>query len=278
MTHSDDAQGGEGPERGPRVIVLAGSNGAGKSTSARTVLAERLGLTTFDNADVIAQGLAGFDPASAALEASRIMLERLRALAERRADFAFETTLAARSYAPWLTELRAGGYTVDLVYFWLASAGLAVARVAERVRTGGHDVPEATVQQRYMRSVRNFFTLYRPAVDRWQFFDNSGSGAPQLNSTRGQVRTSGRVQRESPGPDQGASPMSEPARASLAERMADPRWAEAAVRRAVREAVLTHAKLGHPVATWRDGRVVWLQPAEVLAALAAEAPVPPLGE
>jgi predicted ABC-type ATPase len=82
--------------------------------------------------------------------------------------------------AAWLAELREGGYKVDLVYFWLASADLAVARVAERVRTGGHDVPEATVRQRYARSVRNFFTLYRPVVDRRQFFDNSGTGGPQL--------------------------------------------------------------------------------------------------
>lgn len=177
---SDAAQGGGGPERGPCVIVLAGPNGAGKSTSARTLLAESLGLMTFVNADVIAQGLAGFDPDSAALEASRIMLERLRALAAQRADFAFETTLAARSYAPWLMELRDGGYRADLVYFWLASADLAVARVAERVRSGGHNVPEATVRQRYVRSVRNFFTLYGPAVGRWQFYDNSGTGGPQL--------------------------------------------------------------------------------------------------
>jgi predicted ABC-type ATPase len=180
MTLSDDAQGSGGVERVPRVIVLGGPNGAGKSTSARTTLAEALGLLTFVNADVIAQGLAGFDPDSAAVEASRIMLERLHTLAEQRADFAFETTLAARSYAAWLAELRKGGYRVDLVYFWLTSADLAVARVAGRVHTGGHNVPEATIRQRYVRSVRNFFTLYRPAVDRWQFYDNTGTGGPQL--------------------------------------------------------------------------------------------------
>jgi predicted ABC-type ATPase len=143
------------------------------------MLAEALGLLTFVNADVIAQGLAGFDPDSAALEASRIMLERLRTLAEQRADFAFETTLAARSYAAWLAELREDGYRVGLVYFWLASADLAVARVAERVRTGGHSVPEATVRQRYGRSVRNFFTLYRPLADGWRVYDNTTAEGPQ---------------------------------------------------------------------------------------------------
>ena len=135
-------------ERSLNVVVLAGPNGAGKTTAARTLLAENLRLMTFVNADVIAQGLAGFDPDSAVVEASRIMLERLHLLAQRRQDFAFETTLAARSYASWLRELQQGSYQVHLVYFWLASADLAVARVAERVRLGGHDVPERTIRQR----------------------------------------------------------------------------------------------------------------------------------
>src|SRR5262249_8400025 len=129
--------------------------GRGKTTASRTVLAELLRVTTFVNADTIAQGLAGFDPASAAVQASRIMLDRLHPLAEQRANFAFEPTLAGRTQAPWLKALRESGYTVDLVYLWLASADLAVARVAERVRLGGHDVPEATVRQRYRRSLRN---------------------------------------------------------------------------------------------------------------------------
>src|SRR6266851_3407473 len=103
----------------PSVIVLGGINGAGKTTSARTLLAETLAVMTFVNADVIAQGLAGFDPDSAAVEASRIMLERLHQLADRRENFAFETTLAARSYAPWLKRLRETGYQVHLFYFWL---------------------------------------------------------------------------------------------------------------------------------------------------------------
>src|SRR5438105_9238006 len=129
-------------DNSPTVIVLAGPNGAGKTTASRTLLAETLRVMTFVNADVIAQGLAGFDPDSAAVEASRIMLERLHKLAEQRADFAFETTLAARSYAGWLKQLRDTGYTVHLCYFWLASADLAVARVAQRVRRGGHNIPE----------------------------------------------------------------------------------------------------------------------------------------
>jgi predicted ABC-type ATPase len=100
----------------PTVVVLAGPNGCGKTTASRTLLADVLKVMTFVNADVIAQGLAGFEPEGVAVEASRIMLERLRTLAEQRADFAFETTLAARSLAGWLRGLRQGGYTVHLVY------------------------------------------------------------------------------------------------------------------------------------------------------------------
>jgi predicted ABC-type ATPase/GNAT superfamily N-acetyltransferase len=161
------------PAAKPTVIVLAGSNGAGKTTAARTLLAEELRLLTFVNADVIAQGLAGFDPDTAALQAGRIMLTRLQELATARASFAFETTLAGRWYANWLKELRRQGYDVHLFYVWLASADLAVTRVAERVRLGGHDVPEAKVRQRYGRSVRNFFELYQPIATTWEVYNNT---------------------------------------------------------------------------------------------------------
>src|SRR5437588_3644180 len=167
-------------EDSPAVVVLAGPNGAGKTTSARTLLAETLQLMTFVNADVIAQGLSGFDPESMAMEAGRIMLQRLHALAEQRASFAFETTLAGRSYARWWRSLRAGGYAVHLVYIWLASADLAVARVKERVSQGGHAIPEATIRQRYRRGIRNFFHLFRPAVTTWKVFDNTSPGLPLL--------------------------------------------------------------------------------------------------
>ena len=165
----------------PTVIVLAGPNGAGKTTSSRTLLADALAVLTFVNADVIAQGLSGFDPDNAAVEASRIMLERLHKLAEQRASFAFETTLAARTLAGWLAGLRDTGYAVHLVYFWLESADLAVTRVAQRVQQGGHNIPEATIRQRYHRSVQNFFRLYRPVVNSWRVDNNTRSApSPEL--------------------------------------------------------------------------------------------------
>jgi predicted ABC-type ATPase len=133
----------------------------------------------FVNADVIAQGLSGFDAESAALQAGRIMLDRLHELAGRRESFAFETTLATRSFAPWLGGLRQTGYKVLLLYFWLESADLAVTRVALRVSEGGHHVPESTVRQCYHRGLRNFFTLYRPITDQWRMYNNTRGGPPE---------------------------------------------------------------------------------------------------
>jgi predicted ABC-type ATPase len=164
----------------PNVIVLAGPNGAGKTTASRTLLADALALTAYVNADVIAQGLAGFDPDSAAVQAGRILLERLDELAQQRANFSFETTLSGRAYLGRLRALRDSGYLVHLIYFWLESADLAVQRVALRVAKGGHHVPEETVRQRYRRSVANFLREYRPVAATWRLFDNTAPGEPRL--------------------------------------------------------------------------------------------------
>jgi len=162
----------------PTVIVLGGVNGAGKTTSSRALLAGTLKLLKFLNADIIAQGLCGFDPAAAAIRAGRIMLSEMKELAVQRESFAFETTLAARTYAGWLNRLRESGYEVHLFYFWLESADLAVSRVRSRVTKGGHNVPEATIRQRYLRSVRNLSDLYIPIVTSWKVYDNTLDGEP----------------------------------------------------------------------------------------------------
>ena len=164
----------------PNVIMLAGPNGAGKTTSSRSLLADQLKVMTFVNADIIAQGLAGFDPESAAWEASRIMLERLDELAQKQADFAFETTLAARSYVPRIEKWRSEGYSFQLYYFWLPTADLAVERVALRVSRGGHHVPEETVRRRYRQSLRNLLQLFIPLADAWQVFDNEKRDSMRL--------------------------------------------------------------------------------------------------
>jgi predicted ABC-type ATPase len=163
----------------PHVVVVAGPNGAGKSTAAPYLLRDALQVAEFVNADAIAAGLSAFRPASVAVAAGRIMLARMRDLASARADFAFETTLPSRSFAPWLCDLRGGGYRVHLLFLWLRSADLALVRVAERVRLGGHDVPAAVVRRRYRAGLRNFFQLYIPLADSWQLFDNSETTGPR---------------------------------------------------------------------------------------------------
>lgn len=167
-------------------MILAGPNGAGKSTTALHLLKGVLGVAEFVNADTIAQGLSAFAPEEAALLASRIMLERARSLAERRVNFAFETTLASRSLAAWIRKLcDEAGYRVHLVFLWLSDAETAVARVRERVRAGGHDVPEETIRRRYGRGLQNFFGLYQPLVTTWRVYDNSRAAGPRLVASGG---------------------------------------------------------------------------------------------
>jgi predicted ABC-type ATPase len=170
----------ESEERTPHVVVIGRPNGAGKSTVAPLVLTGALGVTEFVNADVIAHGLSAFQPERQAIQAGRIMLARLKELAAAREDFAFETTLASRSFAPWIKELCGTGYAFHLVFVWLADADLAVRRVGARVRSGGHQVPEETVRRRYNRGVTNFFELYKPLAVTWRVYNNTADTGPRL--------------------------------------------------------------------------------------------------
>ena len=161
------------PETNPNIIVIAGPNGAGKSTTAPVLLKETFATTEFVNADVIAQGLSGFAPENAALEAGRVMLQRLKQLANDRKSFAFETTLASRSFAPWIRTEKDKGYRFILIFLYLNSADVAVRRVKERVRSGGHNVSEEVIRRRYAAGLKNFFAIYAPLADSWMFYDNS---------------------------------------------------------------------------------------------------------
>lgn len=167
----------------PHVIIIAGPNGAGKSTTAPAILNGALGVTEFVNADTIAQGLSAFNPEKAAFHAGRIMLERLQQLADDKENFAFETTLASKTFAHWLRGLKSAGYSFHLFYLWLPSPDFAIARVAERVRMGGHNVPDNTVRRRYHAGPKNFFQMYRPIADSWRIYDNSRPGEPRLISS-----------------------------------------------------------------------------------------------
>ncbi|MGL4611720.1 MAG: zeta toxin family protein [Trueperaceae bacterium] len=158
----------------PHVIVIAGPNGAGKSTIAPLLLQEVLEIEAFVNADVIAKGLSAFAPEKVAIQAGKIMLEQLHRLASQGETFAFETTLASRTFAPFLRNLKNGSYTVSLLFLYLESPDLAVKRVAERVASGGHQVPEVDIRRRYEAGLRNLFRLYRPIVDSWSIWNASG--------------------------------------------------------------------------------------------------------
>ena len=168
------------PKRKPKVVVLAGPNGAGKTTTAPKLLRGVLGVTEFVNADAIAEGLSGFAPERVSMAAGRVMISRIKTLATERQNFAFETTLASRSFVPWLKELLRAGYEFHLVFLWLPSADAAVARVAERVRLGGHDVPENTVRRRYRTGLKNLFQLYLPLATSWQIVDSFRLGRPKV--------------------------------------------------------------------------------------------------
>jgi predicted ABC-type ATPase len=172
----------------PRVVIFAGPNGAGKTTHAELML-EALGIQTFVNADFIARGLSGRNTEAVNFEAGRIMLRRLQQLAAERTDFAFESTLSSRSFAPFLRELREQGYRVAIHYFSLRSASLAAARVKLRVKLGGHNVPVETVKRRYGRSLANFFSLYQALADEWTLFDNSTGSAELIASHNDQHTT-----------------------------------------------------------------------------------------
>jgi predicted ABC-type ATPase len=164
----------------PSVIIISGPNGAGKSTAAPQLLQGVLAVSEFVNADVIARGLSAFDPERAAIQAGRVMLARLDELAKQRLSFAFETTLASRTFAHWISELKTTGYVFHLIYLWLPSAELAISRVQQRVQSKGHHVPDDVVRRRYARGLQNFFGLYRPLADSWRMYYSIGLTGPKL--------------------------------------------------------------------------------------------------
>lgn len=156
----------------PNLYIIAGCNGAGKTTASYTILPEILDCKEFVNADNIAAGLSPFNPERVALEAGRIMLSRIHDLLEERADFAFETTLSTRSYVSLIKDAKEKGYDVTLLYLWLDSPDHAIKRVAKRVAKGGHHIPDDVVKRRYYRGIKNLIQLYTPLCDKWLVFDN----------------------------------------------------------------------------------------------------------
>lgn len=172
-------------QKPPRMFIIAGCNGAGKTTASFTILPEILQCNEFVNADEIARGLSPFQPESVAFEAGRIMLHRIDELLNERVDFAFETTLSTRSYTGRIKRAQAAGYKVQLIFFWLESIDLARKRVRKRVKNGGHHIPEDVIARRYVRGIDNLFTIYFDICDEVLVVDNT-KGSLTIASKKGQ--------------------------------------------------------------------------------------------
>lgn len=157
-----------------RLFIISGCNGAGKTTASYTILPEILECEEFVNADEIAKGLSPFNPESAAIQSGRLMLNRINELIDKGEDFAFETTLATKSYRNLVKMAKESEYFVTLLFFWLRTPDLAVKRVETRVIEGGHSIPEEIIRRRYENGLKNFFNIFESLVDEWIFIDNSG--------------------------------------------------------------------------------------------------------
>lgn len=244
----------------PNLFVIAGPNGAGKSTSAPELLSGVRQVAEFVNADVIqkAQGVSE-------IEAGRITLSRLSALAAAGKDMAFETTLASRLLLPRVRGMQKVGYRFHLYFFWLPNPDMAVERVARRVASGGHHIPEDVIRRRYERGIENFFEHYAPAADAWVLMNNTARPGSRIASrdiggplsvadnalwTRLTIRymkPRAEEPKVHPHPDQPWT----------ADDIVD------AVNRAVTAALKRHKERGESVVMWRDGKIVTLKPEEI---------------
>jgi predicted ABC-type ATPase len=155
------------------LYIIAGCNGAGKTTASFTILPEILDCKEFVNADEIAKGLSPFQPERVAFESGRIMLKRINELLDSNENFAFETTLATKSYKSKIIEAQSKNYKVTLLFFWLQNVDLAIERVKTRVKEGGHNIEKEVIRRRYTRGIQNLFEIYLPIVDETLIFDNS---------------------------------------------------------------------------------------------------------
>lgn len=167
----------------PNLYIIAGCNGAGKTTASMSVLPEVLDCREFVNADEIAKGLSPFKPEEVAIEAGRLMLQRIDTLLSRHVSFAIETTLATRSYKNLVERAKASGYHVILLFFWLSSPEMAEMRVAQRVASGGHNIPKDVVHRRYWAGLRNLFEIFVPIVDLWSLYDNNTETQPIVKNS-----------------------------------------------------------------------------------------------
>ena len=156
-----------------KLYIIAGPDGAGKTTFAKEFLPHYAKCSNFVNADLIAIGLAPFSPSVMSIKAGKLLLNEIDSFISHKVDFAFETTLAGKTYVHLIQEAKSKGYFVHIFFLWIPNAQLAKERIKQRVKQGGHDVPDEDVKRRSTRSLKNFFDLYMPLADAWDIFDNS---------------------------------------------------------------------------------------------------------
>jgi len=251
----------------PNLVVIAGPNGAGKSTTAPEIL-RSVGVQEFVNADVIASKLAPGSPDSVAIEAGRIALRRMHALAEAGRDFAFETTLSGRSNASWFRSLQKNrGYRIHLFFIWLPTAEQSIERVARRFSMGGHSIPTDVIRRRHALGLRNFFGLFAPIADYWALYENSSLLKRVAEKPVGDLprvydravweamvkSTEVREEEARYGGDAAGPALMGVPTIHITEAM----------QRAVKDAWRRHKALGFPIVIMRDGKVVEIPPEEI---------------
>jgi predicted ABC-type ATPase len=243
------------PAEPPTVYLIAGPNGAGKTTFATVFLPHFVHCREFLNADLIAAGLSPFAPETQSIRAGRLLLTRIHELAEARQTFAFETTLAGRGYVRILTRLKRDGYRIILFFLWLPKAEVALKRVANRVRQGGHHIPEPTIRRRYDSGLSNLFKLYIPLLNTWQIYDGNELPPTLIASqsdeglTEWQSESFRRIRTQWV-----EKAMHEPAKDPLIEKAA------AAFRQAAAKVVRLARQTGTPIITQIDGKVRAVSP------------------
>lgn len=255
----------------PKLYIVAGPDGVGKTTYVRRFLPEEMRCREFVNADLIAAGLSPFAPDQANFAAGRIMLERLRTLAGRGEDFSFETTLSGRAYAPLLREWSECGYRIRLDFLWVPSLNITNSRVRQRVVKGGHNIPDEVQQRRFNLGVQNLATLYRPLIHFWRLYDNTGN-RPVLVAEEedGVLRVAdparlARIEESAnvsfmPPPENPPRAEESPAFTPAEETRASMR----AMRKAYADVILENKAWGLPIIQWREGRGMVEVPAEQL--------------
>jgi len=163
----------------PTLYIIAGPNGVGKTTFANKYLPDEARQLEFVNADLIARGLSPYDPDSVSIEAGRIALKRIRELIAHRIGFTWETTMSGKTAVRWLRDARAAGYLVKGYFLWVRDLEVAIRRIRQRVVEGGHDIAEAVSRRRFLKTIQNFFGIYRPLMSMWKLFENDEPG-PRL--------------------------------------------------------------------------------------------------